>query len=108
MKRKTLAALKKSIKHWERNIAAETHSEVSIGAADCPLCLEFIDHNPCHPCVGCPVMKKTGRPRCFSTPYYLARDVYWSWRDGSLTREAWRAEAQDELDFLKSLLPTGA
>lgn len=62
MNAKTLKALKGSITKWER--IAERRG-VDLGPDNCPLCKLFYKKE----CVGCPVMEKTGRAQCYSTPY---------------------------------------
>lgn len=75
-----------SIAKWEGIVAGTTRDE---GARNCPLCQMFAA--PPLFCRGCPVMVRTGRPACQSTPYYNY--------NGRVDR------AQAELDFLRSLLP---
>jgi hypothetical protein len=102
----TLEALKASIAKWERNVAAVTPDDVELGYMACPLCTLFWDDD----CKGCPVAMKTGKVECDSTPYY---DAYWAFNNwillgsSSVAGEAFRSAAQDEVDFLKSLLPEG-
>lgn len=97
MDKKTLEALQASIKHWEANVAAKTIKETSTAASDCALCDLFLRE---HLCVGCPVFVKTEGRYCGRTPYIKA-DQAWRSKDLPSFHEA----AQEELDFLRSLLP---
>ena len=95
MTEKTLVALQGSIEKWEKIVA---RTGVDEGVRNCPLCQLFrTRHNNCN---GCPVMEKADMPYCIRTPYprfALVRN-----RENVL---ASRKYAQDELKFLKSLLP---
>src|SRR5690242_9276755 len=104
MDEKTLTALKESIAHWERNVAAETPAEASTLSDDCALCDLFCPFGL--RCNGCPVREKTGMNQCRDTPFYDAHEAHLSWQHADGTRENWQLAAQRELDFLKSLLPT--
>ena len=86
MNKKTLKALKGSIEKWEKIVAGEG---IDLGTVNCPLCQIFVV--PKDSCEGCPVMEKTGESDCYGSPYYDHRPD----------------SAQDELDFLESLLPEG-
>lgn len=88
----TLAALRGSIQKW-RDIVASTGTDQ--GGSNCPLCQVFNSRMSPRVCSGCPVMERTGRRLCASSPYedYL--------EDESIKN------AQAELDFLISLLPPG-
>lgn len=112
MDEKTLAALKGSIKKWEDIVAGVGADN---GPDNCPLCLEFHedyredgDKDKC--CVGCPVMKRTGFDSCQESPYQIwlkLSDEDWE-GDGFRPRTAaQKGAAIDELNFLKSLLPSG-
>ena len=103
MDKKTLKALKKSIKKWEKIVNEEG---VDWGL-DCSLCKLFIENN----CVDCPVYIKTKMRSCIGTPY--AEWVHHQ-RDSHVDEftEAYEIEcpkckelARKELEFLKSLLP---
>jgi hypothetical protein len=92
MNAKTLKALKGSIAKWEGIVAGTTEDE---GNLNCPLCTLFYRGG----CFGCPVMEKTGLDSCNGTPYL-------EYADGDdLGKDTLLGLAQDELDFLKSLLP---
>lgn len=100
----TLAALKDSIKKWERNAAATTPDAYKTTPGSCPLCALF--HNS--GCEGCPVMAATGFTFCSDTPYEDADRALDRWRsdpeDEDLRSDA-HASARDEAAFLRSLLP---
>jgi len=103
----TLEALRKSIKHWEENLAAKNPKAVSTSARDCALCLKFfISPNAC---LGCPVFITTSQTCCEGTPYSLAVSRLTIWKskepDNNTLRDKFRAAASDEVNFLKSLLP---
>lgn len=93
MDKRTLEALKGSIAKWEAIVAG---TGIDLGPDNCPLCQQFyhiwsVDTN----CVGCPVSTVTGKSCCRGTPY----DTY------DESGES-KAVALQELNFLKSLLPT--
>lgn len=91
----TLEALRGSIAKWER-IAEGTATNG--GTSDCPLCAIFWNFS----CEGCPVMKATGKPFCRDTPLRDHCAARYNDRSDEL-----KATALRELEFLKSLLPTG-
>lgn len=91
------SALEKSIEHWERmRIGTQCEGEEP-DAISCALCRTFPDN-----CSGCPVNNVTGRG-CSKSPYYDAR---FAWEEFGPNSPEFRAAAQKELDFLKSLRPT--
>jgi hypothetical protein len=111
MDARTLAALDASILHWEQNAAAEKPGDASCSADDCALCdlvnLGVVAHTTC---IGCPVFEKTGRKLCDGTPYAGAsvawKDWVWATSDEVSQRgEEFRAAAQREVEFLRSLRP---
>lgn len=96
MKKQTLAALKSSIRHWERLlIGADTY----MGPGYCRLCKIF---NERHWCAGCPVYEKTGKRWCEGTPYLKASEAH---RQGQAATRKELPLIFDELRFLRSLLP---
>lgn len=97
----TLTALKGSIEKWEdvrdRKIADK-------GPTNCPLCQLFFA-NP--GCFGCPVAAASGDSCCDQTPYE-EWGVHQAHHDEHVQRvycEECEEHAQNEVDFLKSLLP---
>lgn len=106
MKKKTLAALQASIKHWLHNSKAEQPKEASDASLDCPLCVEF--DFPYSNCEGCPVSKRAGRWACRDTPYSKASAAFRLWKhnpDDPDLKQAFQSAATDEYEFLKGLLP---
>jgi len=93
MDEKTLTALNASITKWERRASGD-HNE-HLGMISCPLCKVFHGEyrGEGKSCQGCPVFESTGSRYCEDTPY----TKYY--------RKRTTANAQAELDFLKSLLP---
>ena len=108
MRPDTLEALNSSIEHWTKIVAGDEGSE---GASNCALCALFTciklnfendDYTTC------PVQEYTGREGCEGTPYEYFNMVgertnnsFAKWAKSPNVVKA----AQDELDFLKSLLP---
>ena len=102
MDAKTLEALKKSIKKWNKKRV------VDHGGDNCALCEEFADNLGC---AGCPVSEATNVFGCWETPY-----MDWA-RHHEREHSAYfphithtncqtcKDLQQAELDFLKSLLP---
>lgn len=88
---KTLEALHGSIAKWEAIVAGTGKDH---GCENCPLCILFDEPD----CGDCPVKQRTGRPFCEGSPYA----VYGAYGTAGKTKE----NAQAELDFLRSLLPT--
>ena len=106
MDKKTLEALKGSIKKWYK-IAYEDGED--IGTDNCPLCkLFYTDYG----CGNCPVAEKTGEWGCRETPY----DEWSKHHDDKPHSFAYPLKAEcpeckeiaiKEYEFLKSLLPEG-
>lgn len=107
MNKKTLAALKASIQHWRENEAAESSNDVSVWGDYCALCNLFVRME--ETCKRCPVAKSTGKEDCEGSPWEAAKMAYNEWRlDGyEKARDAFRAAARAEREFLESLLPEG-
>lgn len=109
MPKKTEAALRASIAHWEELIAAKNKDELrAIGceAKACALCHLFILDN----CQKCPVKQHSGEVGCINTPYVEAGKYFHAYVRGDsqlFSLRKWRALARKELAFLKSLLPEG-
>ena len=100
MNLETLTALQGSIEKWEAIVNGIGTDQ---GASNCPLCALFlpplwIDKPNQRPCEGCPVYEKTGIVFCEGSPY---EDFCNAEEDSDM-----EALAQEELDFLKSLLPS--
>lgn len=92
MDEKTLKALKDAIDLWER---IRDDPDFEEGDEKCPLCEVFFgDYDFGTLCKGCPIYERTGLTKCRGTPYYAYSNGD---SDG----------AQDEIDFLRSLLPEG-
>lgn len=96
MKPETLAALRSSIKKWQ-NIVAGTGED--LGWKNCQLCHRF-GHCELNGEL-CPVRKKSGRVGCLGTPYVIYKEIE---HNTDVDRSV---AAQDELEFLTSLLPDG-
>ena len=111
----TLTALEDSIQKWEDIVAGD---KIDMGWGDCALCDEFLRR--C--CEGCPVAEHVDREGCRDTPYIdfciieeqAARVLNLRVSTFSINEvheydpdraQAMRQAAQEELDFLKSLLP---
>lgn len=95
-----LKALHGSIAKWEA-IVGGTGGDT--GPQNCPLCKLFWIKGPRgglmpNSCLGCPVMQRTGQQGCGGTPY----DIY---DDNAYDAEELQDIAEEELAFLKSLLP---
>ena len=114
MDARTLKALKASIEKWEGNARAESPELYLTSPKDCPLCQLFFANGACK---GCPIMSRSGYTCCAETPYENAEDIHSTWEDEyyfnaesdkelALARKA-RQAAQEEVEFLKSLLPDG-
>lgn len=108
MDKATLAALKKSIKHWEENVAAKTSDEANPYGNSCALCDIFLVNNRCD---GCPVKASTGWDGCVDTPWAAAEKAYQHWdlarkfARKKVHHRYWVVAATRELEFLRSLLP---
>ena len=114
MKPITLRALKASIAHWKRNAADPKKAEISASA--CALCRRFNDlSNPLfckrklkNEIEVCPVFRVTGKDSCKGSPYTAFHDAWGTaydnkeWDIKKLTKLA-----NDEVEFLESLLPKG-
>jgi hypothetical protein len=99
MKKDTLLALQKSIRHWERLLLGV---DKKMGPGSCALCQKFYKGISFNPCRGCPVREAVGFGGCASTPYAAAAAPF---RHGySAGREA-ILPIWDELQFLRGLLP---
>ncbi len=91
------------VKHWQENEVAARAGDVSISPGDCEFCKLYFFTEESKKCVGCPVMAKTGKIKCFDSPYDAAWQAYENWRGGSGTREEFHECAAAEVEFLKEL-----
>jgi hypothetical protein len=97
--KKTLSALKRSVKHWEENLDANHILDIQIYEDDCPLCAIFGEDDACK---GCPIRDYTGKPDCLKTPWEKVRNEY----DNNLIASPGprlKNAIIKELDFLKML-----
>jgi hypothetical protein len=103
MPKKTLAALKRSIKNKWEGIVAGTVKDYATD--NCDLCKLFFTLGQDR-CKGCPVMEATGLPGCENTPYdewdKVCNEAPYG-RTGDTPKR--KAAARKELKFLRSLLP---
>jgi len=107
MNKRTLKALKGSIRKWKKIVAGTGKDQ---GTKNCALCKAFIDMG----CEGCPIKDRTGYDGCNLSPYddwveHLEDCHDRTVDDAYLSLEpecnACKELAQKELDFLISLLP---
>lgn len=102
LKPKVLKALQGSIAKWEGVVSGRVKD---MGGENCPLCQMFMVNKAYdEECVGCPVMKDTGYPKCRNTPYTddwcrCSGDATWAITDEEILA------ARKEVDYLRSLLP---
>ena len=90
--------LKESIIKWEGIV---NRTKVDRGTKNCVLCKKYYDND----CKGCPIYEFTDFTDCYNTPY-------WDWVDSTdvedipyeNTNDKTQKAAEDELEFLKSLL----
>lgn len=108
MKKRTIKALQKSIKKWEKNTLAEEPHQMLLGVESCPLCVLFYDNE----CVGCPIYEKNHKHRkCDLTPYEgtTINHLRWMYAENEDLDEHYKKltirYAKREVKFLKSLLP---
>jgi len=99
MNKKTLKALKLSIKHWEENLSHAKDNDldkINIGTTYCALCVLYFKKI----CFGCPVFNVTGMIDCKGSPYIAVVElIKYNKSDGMVKA------CSDEVEFLKSLLP---
>lgn len=101
MNKKTLAALRGSIKKWEGIVKGIVIDE---GEYNCPLCQLF---NTIHgnKCKGCPIHKKVKLLWCRGTPYRRFSNHNCVCDKNPRVCKTHKRLAEKELEFLKSLLP---
>jgi hypothetical protein len=107
----TLEALKESIAHWERMQKDPSNPKDTPSSDECPLCRLFLGND----CEGCPVSAAVQKTHCHGTPYLRALLAWDSakqekpprirGRNWNSLQGAWPRIAQEEIDFLTSLLP---
>ncbi len=114
MDEQTLTALKGSIEKWEKIVKGENGD---FGAKNCALCKLFNTITAAHDgtlCAGCPVAELVEESGCCGTPYEeWCRYVPITYdNNGNKERRVFDEESQilaeQELNFLKSLLPKEA
>jgi hypothetical protein len=98
--KRTISALKKSVKHWQENFDADYYMDISIYAEDCPLCSIFAKDNDCK---GCPIRDYTGKPDCRKTPWYQVRTAYCDNFLEIRPRKELKNDIKKELTFLENL-----
>ncbi len=104
MDKRTLKALKGSIRKWEKIVNG---TGVDLADKNCPLCSLFFRFP--EGCSGCPVVERTGFNLCSLTPYDKWLVHHEIRHNGSevlkVECDTCRRIAERELKFLKSLLP---
>lgn len=107
MNPETKEALQKSIEHWKRMRDNPSEDEVP-GPETCALCQKFIGSG----CKGCPVAEQVINTNCKHTPYAIGERAFWYYLNDDFapapkerSLQKWKEAAQDEIDFLESLLP---
>lgn len=102
-------ALKESIAHWERMRDNPVDCGEAPYADDCPLCRVFWQVPTISAsCCNCPVFSRTRKSGCVGTPYTRAEKVHRGIHyrlDNPEYMQVWTDSANDEINFLKSLLP---
>ena len=101
MSKRALKALRGSILHWIRMRDGEQREGEIPDDQNCPLCRLYNHSLSIGCCESCPIFQKTGEPYCHGTPYHQALG---DWEENGVVCEAY---AQEEIDFLCSLLPEG-
>lgn len=108
MNDETLTALKGSIAKWEAIVAGTGEDN---GWKNCPLCVMFNNPNDVdrdYVCGVCPVVAAVGATECEETPYYEWVDTFGMLEIKAANTPERQKLAQQELDFLRSLLPAVA
>jgi hypothetical protein len=104
MEEATLAALRGSIEKWRKIVEG---TGVDQANENCPLCEMFLDVPSMPVCRGCPVSAKSGLAGCADTPHTSWSAAHAGSYPYRVENEHQRELAQNELDFLISLLPEG-
>jgi hypothetical protein len=108
MEKKTLLALRKSIKHWKDNVRlAQNGEDISISSSACALCgLFFLVYRESPEttlsCYGCPIFERTKKSYCEGTPYYNVQAIV---EEGTGLFTDLVKRCKEEVKFLESLLP---
>jgi hypothetical protein len=113
MDAETLTALESSIEHWKRMRDDPFSGRDEPVGWQCALCSMYYMHTtPTTPCVGCPVMERSGEAHCLATPYAKATDAFYTLRNAHRCAsespkdlEDWQRHADEEIAFLESLRP---
>ena len=104
----TLKALKKSINHWEQVLIKDDLDDIHMGPDQCALCVLFngfvIEE---YSCLGCLVYNYTHKKYCVNSPYRDASGALnqWKFSKDKKHKKNWQEKANEELNFLISLLP---
>jgi hypothetical protein len=108
--------LRKSIKHWENNVNADSLKDASTSAEDCACCNEYNKRNDYDgkSCAGCPIYEATGLKFCRGTAYVDAHDIIegciiegcFGLKGEELDSKfaSFKIAAQSELEFLEGIL----
>lgn len=100
-----LKALQESIEVWQEKLTLN-RDEMEFGLSACPLCRIFVlrmnTNSAKKACNGCPIKERTGKPSCINTPYQKVCNLH---DNMSTSREQLLKAIQEEINFLKSLLP---
>ena len=98
--------LRESIRHWRR-----VKDRVVVGPLDWKgfnyLCGSYLlNYNKWggKPCVGCPVMKRTGKEMCEGTPFIAVLELQEQWVKTGERPEHWESVVDREIVFLQDLL----
>lgn len=104
MNTETLKALNESIRHWQAYADGRWKEEGMPTSDNCALCLLFNTKSTVdNPCIGCPVMAKTKLSICQETPW---RKVCSAVMEHGVDSPQFIEAAKEELEFLKSLIPS--
>ena len=97
--KRTISALKKSVKHWQENFDADHCLDISIYDEDCPLCSIFANDDDCK---GCPIRDYTGKPDCRKTPWHHVFMTSYE-NTADLPSKKLKNAIKKELTFLENL-----
>jgi len=99
-----IEALEESIAHWER-MKADIRCGENPSTDYCACCSLGWGAARCS--TKCPIRAYAGRGWCARTPYERAAELWSEYRAGASVEDQWRAAAQKEIDFLKTVLAAG-